>query len=277
MTPQELQALPSRAPDWRLAYGNDANQHGELRVPDGPGPHPVVVLIHGGCFKADYATAHDLAPMADALKLDGIASWNIEYPRLGDAGGGWPGTYLDVGHAVDYLRTLATRYPLDLGRVVVVGHSAGGHLALWSAARRRVPADSPLHMDDPLPIRGVIDLAGPVDLTANTADYEALCRDAVITKLVGGKPDDVPQHYAQASPARLLPLGIPQVVVVGQYEAFLPRPIAERYVRAAATAGDDARLVVIPGAGHFELASPTSSAWPAVDAAIRDLLDLPGR
>lgn len=110
----------------------------ELRVPSGPGPHPVAVLIHGGCFKAAYATLRDLAPMADALKATGIATWNIEYRWLGEPGGGWPGTYLDVGRAVDHLRALAGQHPLDLGRVVVVGHSAGGHLATWAAARARV-------------------------------------------------------------------------------------------------------------------------------------------
>ena len=142
MTPQDLQALPSEAPDHRINYGQDPSQYGELRVPRGPGPHPTLILIHGGCFKAAYATASDLAPMADALKAMGIASWNIEYRRVGDAGGGWPGTYVDVGRAIDYFRTLAGRHNLDTGRVVIMGHSAGGHLAMWAAARARVPAHS---------------------------------------------------------------------------------------------------------------------------------------
>lgn len=272
MTPQDLQALPRRAPDHRLAYGADPSQHGELRLPHGPGPHPVVVLVHGGCFKAGYATARDLAPMADALEDAGIASWNIEYRRLGHAGGGWPGTYLDVGNAVDHLRKLATLHPLDLDRVVLAGHSAGGHLALWTAARHRVPAGSDLHMADPLPVRGVVDLAGPVDLTANIADYESLCRDSVITSLLGGTPATVPARYAQASPASLLPLGPPQVVVIGDQEDFLPHRVAETYVAAAARAGDRAHLVVIPATGHFEVASPRARAWPTVLAAIRALL-----
>ena len=135
MTPGELQALPSEPPDLRAAYGTDSSQYGELRVPSGPGPHPVVVLIHGGCFKAAYATLRDLAPMGDALRAAGIATWNLEYRRLGQTGGGWPGTYLDVASAVDHLRVLARQHPLDLGRVVIVGHSAGGHLAMWAAAR----------------------------------------------------------------------------------------------------------------------------------------------
>jgi acetyl esterase/lipase len=271
MTPQDLAALPSQAPDQRVAYGEDSSQYAELRLPNGPGPHPVVVLIHGGCFKAAYATARDLAPMADALKADGIATWNVEYRRVGQPGGGWPGTYLDVGRAVDHLRTLASEHSLDLGRVVIVGHSAGGHLAMWAAARSRLPRTSPLYMADPLPVRGVIDLAGPVDITANIAGYQNLCRDTVITTLFGGTPTAVPDRYAQASAMKLLPLGIPQVLVIGEYEEFVPRPLAEAYAQAAARAGDPVRLIVIPHVGHFEIASPRASTWPQIEAAIRSL------
>jgi acetyl esterase/lipase len=274
MTPQDLHALPSQAPDQRLAYAEDSSQYGELRVPTGGGPHPVVVLIHGGCFKAAYVTLRDLAPMGDALKAEGIATWNIEYRRLGQAGGGWPGTYLDVGRAVDHLRALAGRHRLDLGRVVLLGHSAGGHLAMWAAARAREPTSSPLHVRDPLPVRGVIDLAGSLDLTANIPEYERLCRDTVITTLLGGPPTAMPERYAQTSPIRLLPLGVPQVLVIGEHEEFVPRPLVEAYAQAATRAGDRVRVVIIPRAGHFEIASPRSPAWPVVEAAIRSLLDV---
>jgi acetyl esterase/lipase len=273
MTPQDLQAIPSQAPDQRLAYGEDSSQYGELRVPTGRGPHPVVVLIHGGCFKAAYATPRDLAPMGDALKTEGIATWNIEYRRLGQPGGGWPGTYRDVGRAVYHLRALASKYNLDLGRVVLLGHSAGGHLAMWWAGHARVPTSSPLYVSDSLPVRGVIDLGGPLDLTANIPGYEGLCRDTVITTLLGGSPAAVPQRYAQASPIKLLPLRIPQVLVIGEHEEFVPQPLVEAYAQAATRAGDPVRLVIIPGAGHFELASPHTAAWPVVKAAIWALLD----
>ena len=272
MTPQDLGSLPSRAPDRRVAYGEDSSQFGELRLPIGSGPHPVVVLIHGGCFKAAYATARDLAPMGDALKDGGIATWNVEYRRLGQPGSGWPGTYLDIGRAVDHIRALTREYPLDLGRIVIVGHSAGGHLAMWAAARSRIPAASPLYATDPLPVRGVIDLAGPVDLTANIPGYEALCRDSVVTSLLGGTPTTVPERYAQASPIKLLPLGIPQVLILGTHEDFVPLPLAEAYAAAATAVGDSVRLLVIPGVGHFETASPRASTWPLVESAIRALL-----
>ncbi len=273
MTPQDLQALPSSAPDYRIAYGADSSQYGDLRVPGGPGRHPVVVLIHGGCFKAAYANARDLAPMADALKADGIATWNVEYRRLGEAGSGWPGTYQDVGRAMDHLRELAAEHDLDLDRVVIVGHSAGGHLAMWAAARSRLPAGSALYAPNPLPVRGVVDLAGPLDMSAHLGEYEAACRDTVITSMLGGTPAAVPEHYAQASPIRLLPLGIPQVLVIGEFEEFMPRPLVEAYARAAAQAGDPVRVIVVPGVGHFEIASPRASSWPRVRSAIRSLLE----
>lgn len=273
MGPSDLAALPSRAPDRRIPYGEDSSQYGELRVPTGPGPHPVVILVHGGCFKAAYATTRDLGPMGDALKDGGIATWNVEYRRLFERGSGWPGTYLDIGRGVDHLRALADQYHLDLNRVVALGHSAGGHLAMWAAARSRLPVASALYVRDPLPLRGVIDLAGPVDMTANVSGYEALCRDSVITALFGGSPATVPERYAQASAIRLLPLGTPQVLILGAHEDFVPLPLAEAYAQAAGAAGDRVRLIVIPGVGHFEIASPRASTWPHVEMAIRALLE----
>ena len=272
MTARDLVAIPSSPPDARVAYDDDSSQFGELRIPASSGPHPLVVLIHGGCFKAAYASLSDLRAMADSLKADGIASWNVEYRRLGQSGGGWPGTYLDVGRAVDHVRSLAPQYHLDLGRVVIVGHSAGGHLAMWAGARSRLATTSSLYAPNPLAIRGVVDLAGPVDMSANVQGYEALCGDTVITSLLGGTPAQVPERYAQASAIKLLPLGVPQVLVLGTREEFVPLPFAEAYVRAARLAGDSIRLLVIPGVGHFEIASPRSSTWPQIESAIRSLL-----
>jgi len=276
MTSEDLATLPSQAPDRLISYGTDPSQFGELRIPSDNGLHPVVVLIHGGCFRVGPARAHRLGglkPMADALKADGIATWTIEYRRLGEPGGGWPGTYLDVGRAVDHVRALAGEHHLDLSRVVVVGHSAGGHLAMWTAGRRRLTKTSDLYVANPLPVRGVMDLAGPVDMTANIPGYEALCGDPVITSLLGGTPAAVPDHYAQASAIRLLPLAIPQVLVLGSHEDYVPRPLVDAYVQAATQAGDQVRRILIPGAGHFEIASPRSFTWPQINATIQSLLD----
>ncbi len=272
MTPGDLQALPSRQPTLRAAYGPDSSQYGELRVPAGGGPHPVAVLIHGGCFKAMYANARELGPIGDTLAAEGIATWNIEYRRLGEAGAGWPGTWLDVGKAVDYLRALAPAHRLDLTRVIVVGHSAGGHLAMHAAARARLPAESPLRDADPLPLRGVIDLAGPVDLAVDVPGYQSACGDSVITQLLGGTPATVPRRYADTSPSRRVPLGVPQVIVIGEHEGFVARRFMEAYVRTARDAGDPVRLLVLPKMGHFELAMPNTPAWEPIAAEIRALL-----
>jgi acetyl esterase/lipase len=273
LTPQALMAIPHGPPDHLLAYGAEPSQNGELRVPAGPGPHPVVILIHGGCFRADFATAASIAPMADALKRAGIASWSIEYRRVREPGGGWPGTYQDVGHAADHLRALAGTYHLDLTRVVVVGHSAGGHLAMWTAARSRLPATSALYVRDPLPVRGVVDLDGTPDIGSDLPGMARACGDTVVQVMVGGTPQTVPDRYAQVSAIQMVPLGIPQVLVWGALDDQIPLAVAQRYTRAATAAGDPVRLIVDSTAGHFESASPRTALWPSVLASIRALLD----
>ena len=273
MPPGELQKLPARPPDHRFQYGANPNQFGELRLPEGRGPHPVAVLVHGGCWKAEYASLRDLSPMGDALKDERIASWNIEYRRPRQEGSGWPGTYLDVGHAIDHLRQLATKFDLDLSRVVVVGHSAGGHLAMWSAARQRLSSNSALRISDPLPLRGVINLAGTIDMTENIANMESLCRDTVVSTLLGGTPSAMPERYREVSATTMLPLQVPQILIWGEHEEFVPLPFAERYVNKATEAGDKVRLIVVPATGHFESASPASTAWPTVLGAIQSLLN----
>ena len=272
MTPADLQSLPVRPADHRLSYGDDPSQFGELRLPSGAGPHPVVVLIHGGCWKAEYATLRDLAPMGDALKAEGIASWNIEYRRLGQRGSGWPGTYLDIGRGIDHLREVAPKHGLDVTRVAVVGHSAGGHLAMWAAARQRLSPDSPVYVARPLPLRGVLNLAGTIDMRENIAHMEAECNDSVVTAMLGGTPASFPERYREVSASTMVPLGVEQILVWGEQENFVPLSLARRHVEAATNAGDRARLIVIPAIGHFESASPESSAWPTVLEAIRALV-----
>jgi acetyl esterase/lipase len=216
--------------------------------------------------------ARYLAAMGDELKKDGIASWNIEYRRIGQPGGGWPGTYLDVGRAIDHLRDLAAPYKLDVNRVVVLGHSAGGHLAMWAGTRRRLPYTSQLYIADPVPVRGVINMAGIIDMAANVAHYEQKCRGPVVTSLMGGTLAAVPERYKMVSAQTFLPLGLSQVLIWGDQEDFVPQPLAERYVAAAERSGDRVRLIVVPATGHFETASPFTSAWPVVREAVRSML-----
>jgi acetyl esterase/lipase len=265
----EVAAMPSRAADARFTYGAAPEQFGELRLPSGPGPHPVVVLIHGGCWRAEYDITH-IAPLATALAGEGWAVWAIEYRRVGSPGGGWPGTFLDVGAAIDHLRSLAKSHSLDLSRVVVAGHSAGGHLALWSASRGVLPKDSPIATADPLVPRGVVSIAGITDIGAYASPNG--CGSAVVP-LMGGAPDAVADRYTQASPVALVP-PVPVQLIVGTADTIVPRTQADAFVKVA---GSRATVRLVEGAGHFDLIAPDRAAWTVLREAVRALLPPSGR
>lgn len=234
-------------------------------MPDAAGPHPTVIVLHGDLWQTDQGTETTEA-LCDALRAEGLATWNAAYRRLGDPGGGWPGTFLDVAAAADYLRDIAPRYRLDLRRVVALGHSAGGQLSLWLAGRRWI-RDGELRHPNPLRVRGAVALAGVVDL----GRAWALGLD-VVARLMGGTPDDVASRYACGSPAELLPLGVPQVLVHGTDDRVVPAELSREYHATAVRRGDQARLVTLPGLGHAELVDPRSPAWPTVREAVVSLL-----
>jgi acetyl esterase/lipase len=274
--PADLLKLPVPATR-RIAYGSDPLQFGELRVPPGRGPHPVAIIVHGGCWMAklgsldDRAVALDLVrPMAAALTETGIATWNLEYRRLGSVGGGWPGTFEDVARGTDHLRKIARDNHLDLSRVVAMGHSAGGHLALWLAARPKLPPSSELYSKDPLPLKGVVDLDGPGDLKATLSIQQQVCGAPVINQLLGGAPEERPQRYREASPVEMLPLGVRQEFFAGRMFAAQ----APAYEAAARRAGDAVHAVVLDQAGHFVFIDPGSAVWPQVVQSTRELLGL---
>ena len=146
-------ALRGPAPTARLAYGPAPSQYAELFVPQGAGPFPVAVLVHGGCWNSKFGGIIQFRNMAGALAARGIAVWNVEYRRIDEDGGGYPGMYLDMGAALDLLAAQAGTHQLDLARIVAVGHSAGGQLVQWIAGRARIPASSPLHQAAPLAIK----------------------------------------------------------------------------------------------------------------------------
>jgi acetyl esterase/lipase len=267
---RDILTRPISPADHRIAYGPNEFQFGELRLPKGAGPHPVAIVIHGGCWMSQYGLTY-MGHLSAALAEAGVATWSVEYRRIGNQGGGWPGTFEDVSRAADHLRTIAKTHPLDLDRVIAVGHSAGGHLALWLAARKILPKDSPVHSPDPLPLRGVVSLAGITDLRrAGTA-----C-DANVPELMGGSANDKTAIYDQASPIELLPLGIPSAIVQGSIDSIIPLAMAKDYAEAAKKKGDDARLVVIEKAGHFEVVDPKSFAWQAVKDEVLALLKMSG-
>lgn len=264
----DLLALPHPPADARLPYGEAPQQFGELRVPTGPGPHPVVVVVHGGCWESAFDLTH-LDAFGEALRGEGLAVWSLEYRRLDDPGGGWPGTFADVTRGLDHLRVLARRYPLDLNRVVVAGHSAGGHLALWLAARPHLPPDHPLWSDRPLPLHGVLALAAVSDLEEGAR--RSVCGDAVV-RLMDGTPDANPGRYALGNPRRLLPTGVSTRLLHGRLDTIVPPAMSVDFGTAARQAGDDTDVVLLGQAGHFELVTPGSNAWEEVRAALADLL-----
>lgn len=256
--------------DQKIAYGSDPLQFGELRLPHDSGmkkPYPVAIIFHGGCWLAEYGLGY-MGHLSADLAAAGVATWNVEYRRVGDPGGAWPGTFEDAGRAVDYVRTLAKSYPLDLKRVITVGHSAGGHLALWVAARHRLPKNNPLYRKDALPLLGVVALAGITDLrrTGTACDVE-------VGKLMRGSADSEPAIYDLASPLSLLPLGVRQTIVQGDSDRIIPPVMATAYVDAARQKGDPARLAIIEKAGHFELVDPKSPAWTKVRQEVLSLLN----
>ena len=252
-------------PAHRIAYATeDSLQFGDLLLPPGPGPFPLAVVIHGGCWLARVGSLDGTAALAAALTDAGMATWNIEYRRVGNRGGGWPGTFLDVGAATDYAKTLAKTYPLDLERVVAVGHSAGAHLALWVAARAKLPQNSELRRESPLALRGVVALGGPGDLRAISAHVADICGEHTLERLVGGTLESVPEHYAEASPAALLPLAIRQVLVAGSDDPVIPTRLIAAYEVLARRAGDPVELTEVRGAGHMDLIAPGPPAWPTV-------------
>lgn len=276
--PVELANASVPSSGQRLTYGSDPLQFGELRLPAGNGPHPVAIIVHGGCWVAKLANLDErivsmelLRPFAAALTDAGVATWNIEYRRLGNPGGGWPGTFRDVARAIDFIRTLAARNRLDLNRVIVIGHSSGGHLAMWLAARPKLSKASELYVADPLHLAGVVDLDGPVDLKAVIPMQRQICGDPVITNLIGGTPEEQPQRYHDASPIELLPLGVPQAVFAGRMLAADVGP----YEAATKRAGDSLQSIVIPNGGHFIFVDPQSENWPQVLQSVRRMLSMP--
>lgn len=273
MTANDLPSLTAPPPDHKLSYGTEPLQFGNLRLPKREGPHPVVVFIHGGCWLSRFDIAH-AAALEQAFADSGFAVWSIEYRRVGDAGGGWPSTFTDIGKGADFLREMAPRYGLDLNRVVASGHSAGGHFALWLAARRKIASSSELYVPNPLTVRGVFGLAPAPDLEALHA--AGTCGN-VINQLMGGSPADHPARYASASTMNLVPIGVPQVHLVGAHDRMWT-PIGLAYVAGARAAGDTTITVVeAPDAGHFELVAPATTTWSLVIRELKAMFDRLGR
>jgi len=234
---------PPPPADARLAYGPEPLQFGDLRLAEGVSP-PLAVVLHGGYWKATYNLIHT-GHMCRALTEAGIATWNVEYRCVGVPNGTWPSAGDDVALAVEFAREL----PVDQERVVLVGHSAGGQLALWAGKRAKLPVVALAPVSD---VRESASRTGP---------------DGPPARFMA------PKHFADGSPLELLPLGVPQLVIHGTEDESVPYEMSRRYVEAAA---GEAELVTLEGVGHFEPIDPLSSEWPQVRSAIERFLATPG-
>lgn len=261
--------LAPTPPQTRIWYGKDVLQFGDLRLPEGKGPFPLVVVIHGGYWRSKYNLDH-ISLLCDAFTAAGAATWSLEYRRVGDAGGAYPGTFQDIGAGIDYVRELNKHCmvagSIDLDNVVVVGHSAGGHLGAWAASRSHIPAGHVLHAESPLPLKGVVALAGLMDLEFAA---EKKLSNSAVEGLLEGAPAD---RYRYTSPIKMLPPGAPIVMLHGTKDEDVPIEVSELYMKAATDAGvKNVQYKVIEGSDHYHLIDPRSMAWDVVRQSTFDL------
>lgn len=260
----------------RYYYGDNEHQFADLRMPRGKGPFPVAIVIHGGFWRSGFSL--DLMdPISEDLTNHGIATWNIEYRRVGHEGGGWPGTFLDVAKATDHLANVAKDNPIDLNNVVTIGHSAGGHLAFWIAGRHHLKETQLLFSRYPLSIKGAISLAGVNDLEKMEEVHhipEVLYQASnnPVCDLMGGRPKEVPQRYHEASPSHLLPIGVPLVLIHGALDVNVPIGMSYLFRDQAQKAGDNVTMIELSHAEHFKLIDPASEEWPDIISQLQKIL-----
>jgi acetyl esterase/lipase len=246
--PRDILELPAPPADRRLTYGPGALHFGDLRLPAGDGPHPAVVYIHGGFWRAKYGLDH-AGHFCEALRSAGVATWNIEYRRVGQDGGGWPGTLDDVLRAARFIEQIARSHPIDLDRVLVAGHSAGGQLALWVAAQ------------DAIELLAAVSFSGVVDLRRA---FELHLGDGAVEEFLGVTPEQVPGRYDTASPIELLPIRIPQLLIHGTRDDVVPIELSERF----SAASENCEIRRLEGADHFDAIDPRSAHWPVIAGAL---------
>jgi acetyl esterase/lipase len=271
-----LSAVPPPT-DHRIHYGPGEYQFGDLWLPAVAAKQqiPLVVFVHGGWWKSEYDLTH-AGHLCAGLKAAGVATWSVEYRRVGSTGGGWPTTFQDVAAGCDYVATLAKSYALDLSRVVAMGHSAGGHLAFWLGGRHHIPEASPIYLPQPrVALRGLIALAGAVDLrlTCDLSGHFTFAHDKhEVYNLMGGRPGELAERYRSGNPGDLLPFSVPQVLIQGTDDDQIPPELPGRWADMARLQGDHATVTMIPSADHFDVIDPKSKAWPVVLAAVLSML-----
>jgi acetyl esterase/lipase len=257
----------------RIRYGDSSSQFAELRFPKGKGPFPLLFVVHGGFWQSRYDLSH-IGHLCADFTSKGIITCNIEYRRIDNPGGGWPGTFQDISLATgSVLQTTSSDQRFDHTRTTIVGHSAGGHLALWLMGKRRISKGSPLYSDHKQTITSSVSLAGVSDLRLA---LKQKLGHGIVTRLIGGTPEEHPDWYDAGSPIELLPTGARQILVHGTADDTVPVSQSEAYVEKAEKLGDRPTLVRLQGIGHYELIDPESEAWPIVADAVLSLLGIHG-
>jgi acetyl esterase/lipase len=252
------------SPDHKISYGNHQDQYGELWLPKKAATTnaPIVVLLHGGCWRADLPGPELVAFLADGLRNEGVAVWSVTYRRVGTKAekfSSYPDTFRDVIDGLEKLRELAPKYSLDLNRVVTTGHSAGGHLALWLAARPNLPTDSVLYKKDPMRIHATVGVAALADLGYARVASAHACGADTVDQLIDTKSRG-DAAYRDTSVTSLLPLNVPQTLISGVYDGVVAPAHALRYRERAKEKNEIVQLVTIDNAGHFELIAPWTDA-----------------
>ena len=248
-------------PSATYSYGDQAAQIVDLWLPEGSGPHPVVLMIHGGCWQKSIADRTLMNYAAEDLRQRGLAVWNIEYRGVDEPGGGYPGTFLDVSAAADRLIELGPELNLKVDEIVGFGHSAGGHLIAWLATRANLPAESVLATDQALPLSTIVISGGLADLEASAPITLDSCLANILEDLTGQASSDRPNVYADTSPAELLPTATTLLSVNGDRDRIAPPLLGESLTEAALAQGAAARYVESPQSGHVELIAPGTAAF----------------
>jgi acetyl esterase/lipase len=276
MTLDDYLALSGPAPSATIAYGSAPSQFAQLFRPAGAGPFPVVVLVHGGCWTVAYGGISQMHNVAGALAARGIAVWNVEYRRVDEEGGGYPGTYLDINAALDALAAQAGRYQLDTSRIVAMGHSAGGQLVQWIAGRARIAPSSPLYQAAPLAVRQIISLGGLADLRRERELIQSSC-GRELAQLAGLPSASRPDVYADTNAAELIPNGSRTVLITGELDTISPPRAAHDYAARARAAGDQAEVIILPKASHYDEIAASSPAWALILPVIEQALGITRR
>ncbi len=273
MSLDDYLALDGPAPTAHIAYGCAPSQYAQLFRPEGSGPFPVVVLVHGGCWTLAFGGIEQMGNVAGALAAQGIAVWNVEYRRVDEPGGGYPGTYADMHAALDSLQQHAALYQLDVKRIMAMGHSAGGQLVQWIAGREKLPKNSPLYRDQYLPVPHILSLGGLADLRHERDLIKRSCeRD--IEQLAGCASTERPDIYSDTNAADLIPNGSRTVLATGELDTISPPRVAHDYAARANLAGDQAQVLILPGASHYDEISATSNAWQMILPVIKQMLGI---